>query len=156
MLAWDDERIARLKELRADGWTFGQIAKDLRVTRSALIGKAHRIGMCERKPKPPTMARLPRREPARKPAVLRPIAFRGPPIAAVPLPRATADDIARVSLIDLEPNHCRWPVGEPTAGFCGCDRIEGLPYCAAHSARAFRTEALVSRAPVADRVTVGA
>lgn len=144
-MSWDDERIERLKQMRTEGLSFDQIAKELRVTRSTISGKLHRLGLCERKTPTPTMARLPRREPARKPTVLRPIAFRGPPIAAVPLPRATADDIARVSLIDLEPNHCRWPVGEPTAGFCGCPKVPGSSYCEGHLVRAYRASEVVQR-----------
>lgn len=40
------------------------------------------------------------------------------------------------SIIDLEPHHCRWPIGEPTSGFCGCQKQPGTSYCAKHLIRA--------------------
>lgn len=137
-MAWTPERIEALVEMRRNGMTFGQIANVLGVTRSAMIGKAHRMGMCERRASAPKMARLPRRiaAPARKPPSQRPIALRGPPKDPAPMPTPAADDVARVSLLDLEPHHCRWPVGEPTQGFCGCDKVPGLSYCAGHAVRA--------------------
>lgn len=144
---WDEARTSRLTELRAKGWTFGEIANELGVSRSTAIGKANRLGMLGRKPRIQKLAKLPRVEKHRKPAICRPIAFRGPPIAPAEMPRATADDIARVSLIDLEPHHCRWPCGEPTAGFCGCPKVPGSSYCEGHLARAYRVHPVVSRAP---------
>lgn len=50
-----------------------------------------------------------------------------------------SDDVARVTFADLQPHHCRWPVGEvnhPEFGFCGEGRIEGKPYCPGHEKRA--------------------
>lgn len=51
-----------------------------------------------------------------------------------------AADIARVSIADLEPHHCRWPIGNPksgTFGYCGCQRENALtPYCEEHHKRA--------------------
>jgi GcrA cell cycle regulator len=44
--AWTDERIDRLKQLWEDGMTAGQIATELGgVSRNAVIGKAHRLGL---------------------------------------------------------------------------------------------------------------
>lgn len=39
-------------------------------------------------------------------------------------------------LIDLEPHHCRYPVGDPRSeffGFCPGNKIPGLPYCEPHA-----------------------
>lgn len=148
-MAWTSERIEALVEMRRSGMTFGQIASVLGATRSAMIGKAHRMGMCERKASAPKMARLPRRiaAPARKPPSQRPIAFRGPPKEPAAMPAPAADDVARVSLLDLEPTHCRWPCGEPTEGFCGCPKVHGASYCEGHMARAYRVQPVVSRTP---------
>lgn len=45
-----------------------------------------------------------------------------------------------VALLDLEPHHCRWPVGDPggpSFGFCGAKRESPLtPYCCDHHERA--------------------
>jgi len=51
-MSWTDERIDRLKAMWADGSTASQIAEDLGgVSRNAVIGKAHRLGL-ESRPSP--------------------------------------------------------------------------------------------------------
>ena len=51
-MSWTDERIDRLKAMWADGATASQIAEDLGgVSRNAVIGKAHRLGL-ESRPSP--------------------------------------------------------------------------------------------------------
>ena len=57
-MSWTDERIDRLKELWSRGMTASQIADELgAVSRNAVIGKAHRLGLQSRpspvKPKEP-------------------------------------------------------------------------------------------------------
>ena len=42
---WDEYRINRLIRLYVEGRTFSQIAKDLKVTRSTIAGKAMRLGL---------------------------------------------------------------------------------------------------------------
>ena len=45
-MSWTDERIDRLKELWSQGITASQIADELGgVSRNAVIGKAHRLGL---------------------------------------------------------------------------------------------------------------
>jgi len=47
----------------------------------------------------------------------------------------------RVTIHDLEGHHCRWPLGDPATAefrYCGCSKVEGLPYCAEHAVIAFR------------------
>jgi GcrA cell cycle regulator len=42
-----------------------------------------------------------------------------------------------VTLVELEPHHCRFPLGDPKRPdfrFCGCRRVETKPYCPAHIA----------------------
>ncbi|MCJ7422033.1 GcrA family cell cycle regulator [Sphingomicrobium astaxanthinifaciens] len=51
-MSWTDERIERLKAMWAEGKTASQIAEDLGgVSRNAVIGKAHRLGL-ESRPSP--------------------------------------------------------------------------------------------------------
>src|SRR5688500_8392852 len=48
-MSWTDERIDRLKELWSQGMTASQIADELGgVSRNAVIGKAHRLGLQSR------------------------------------------------------------------------------------------------------------
>ena len=51
-MSWTDERIERLKKMWKDGATASQIADELGgVSRNAVIGKAHRLGL-EQRPSP--------------------------------------------------------------------------------------------------------
>ncbi|MEM1382334.1 MAG: GcrA family cell cycle regulator [Pseudomonadota bacterium] len=48
-MSWTDERVEKLKELWAEGMSASQIAKALGgVTRNAVIGKVHRLGLSNR------------------------------------------------------------------------------------------------------------
>jgi GcrA cell cycle regulator len=90
-MSWTDERVELLKKMWAEGQSASQIAKELGgVTRNAVIGKVHRLGLSNRagstasaateakaapkpkaeaKPKPaPKPAPAPKAEPAPKPA----------------------------------------------------------------------------------------
>ncbi|WP_260484358.1 GcrA family cell cycle regulator [Sphingomicrobium flavum] len=90
-MSWTEERIDRLKKLWAAGNTASQIAEELGgVSRNAVIGKAHRLGLASRpspvkaaakkkapaKPKAkapaPKKAAAPRKEAAPKPAAAAP------------------------------------------------------------------------------------
>jgi GcrA cell cycle regulator len=64
-MSWTDERIERLKELWTKGMTASQIADELgAVSRNAVIGKAHRLGLQSRpspvKPNEPAPAPAPK------------------------------------------------------------------------------------------------
>ena len=51
-MSWTDERIERLRTMWAKGATASQIADELGgVSRNAVIGKAHRLGL-EQRPSP--------------------------------------------------------------------------------------------------------
>jgi GcrA cell cycle regulator len=81
-LSWTDERIDRLKELWSQGKTASHIADELGgVSRNAVIGKAHRLGLQSR-PSP-----VKPNEPAPKARKAR---DKAEPAAATPEPRAAA------------------------------------------------------------------
>ena len=45
---WTDERLAELKKLWAEGLSISQIGEALGVSRNAIAGKAHRMGLPKR------------------------------------------------------------------------------------------------------------
>lgn len=62
-------------------------------------------------------------------------------LAEQPLPATPADDIARVSFMDLQPHHCRWIPGDPRLpggdGYCGLPKVPSVSYCLGHAGRAY-------------------
>lgn len=90
-MSWTDERIDRLKKMWSEGATASQIADELGgVSRNAVIGKAHRLGLDSRpspvKPGEEKEKKAAAPPPAPKPAVVRPEP--APQLAAAPQPVA--------------------------------------------------------------------
>jgi GcrA cell cycle regulator len=140
---WTTERIALLKNRIDAGLSCGQIAREIGVSRNAVIGKANRLGLSRFKSAPagqpgrtgtPKIAR-PRIVTQHR--ILRALRTE-PQIPFAPVP---VDSANRCSLLELQQGHCRWPISEPGAedfGFCGNEQVGGLPYCAAHARMAYR------------------
>src|SRR3977135_2974768 len=64
---WTDDRVEMLKKLWADGLSASQIATELGgITRNAVIGKVHSLGLSGRAKSPPVST--PRQRKARAPA----------------------------------------------------------------------------------------
>ncbi len=158
VLTWSDDRVEQLKKLWESGLSASQIAAELgNVTRNAVIGKVHRLGLSGRAKAPSTAA--PRQRKAR-PAqhmmrVARPVSRGNTALAHAFETELEPDRIAndkwvrlsqRLSLLELNEATCHWPVGDPSSPeffFCGGKALGGLPYCAHHSRIAYQ--------PAADR-----
>ena len=88
-MSWTDERIERLKKMWADGATASQIADELGgVSRNAVIGKAHRLGL-EQRPSPvkPGEEKEKKEAAAATPAAAAPAPGRSSAAPAPPSPR---------------------------------------------------------------------
>jgi GcrA cell cycle regulator len=161
--AWTEAMVARLRALWSDpSYSAAAIARLLGgVSRSAVLGKVRRLGLESRT----GMSSL-RRE--RTPGQVVPFRFGSPRKAArgaprrsgfgVPFRRVTIEDWLApatrefqdlpvevspfaVTLADLAPRQCRWPLGDPASSefrFCGARAADGRPYCAHHRAMAYR------------------
>ena len=112
-MAWTDERIDTLKTMWENGMTASQIAEKLGgVSRNAVIGKAHRLGLQSRpspvKPnesedKPAPKAAAPKPAPAPPPAP-KPVEPRAaPPQAQQPSAEPSAPPPAPESVVEREP-----------------------------------------------------
>jgi GcrA cell cycle regulator len=93
-MSWTDERIDRLKEMWTKGMTASQIADELGgVSRNAVIGKAHRLGLQSRpspvKPNEPVPAK-PRSKQAQPEAKEKPVRDTAAASAAAPAPEPAA------------------------------------------------------------------
>lgn len=168
-IKWSDDRIERLKALHAQGKSAKDIAADIGgVTRNAVLGKIHRLGLSRRVNRNP-VHRVEHAHKGRRRnggAVLEALkatharekkfAARAnqTPLINIVLARARAmgelsaceaidlphEEITRpsISLLDLAPNHCRWPVEQDgKTKFCGADKHTGS-YCERHARIVYR------------------
>ena len=152
---WNTERVERLRSFVTAGLTCSQIAAEIGVTRNAVIGKVHRLGLSTsggrpgRRPSNLTqrMHTGPRepREPRSRLARLLRAATVGQTVVAFPSPSAidppAVDNVLRCSLLELAGDSCRWPLSDPGKddfGFCGNAAIAGFSYCAGHARLAYR------------------
>lgn len=149
-LPWTDARVEQLKALWLDGLSATQVAAALGgVTRNAVIGKLHRLGVAGRTNASPPSERPRARAGGRSlPAPRQPRAAvraaRKTSSAPVRLPARVDGPELRPGLADLARlgrQACHWPIGDPAAadfGFCGRPVLGTGPYCADHHRRAYR------------------
>jgi GcrA cell cycle regulator len=163
VLTWSDDRVEQLKKLWEAGLSASQIAAELgNVTRNAVIGKVHRLGLSGRAKSPSSAA--PRQRKARPAAqqmmrVSRPVSRGNTALAHAFEVEMEPDPVAfdnvvpmsqRLSLLELNEATCHWPVGDPSSPeffFCGGKALAGLPYCAHHSRVAYQPAADRRRQP---------
>jgi GcrA cell cycle regulator len=144
---WTDARVETLKSLWLDGLSATQVAAALGgVTRNAVIGKLHRLGVAGRgAPAAPRTIRSSRPPAVRASRQLTPARGRradARPATGVAHTSAVVVKLAPLvhDLVAVAPSACRWPIGDPRSqgfGFCGRPRTRGA-YCADHGACAYR------------------
>jgi GcrA cell cycle regulator len=108
---WTPERIATLIALWNEALTTSQIGLRLGITKNAVVGKVHRLG-------------LPKRQSPIRKVVVREVK----PLGEV------------IKLDKLTAGMCCWPDGEPGTDefrFCGEQSVADKPYCAEHCRRAY-------------------
>jgi GcrA cell cycle regulator len=150
-MSWTDERVELLKKLWSDGLSASQIAAELGgITRNAVIGKVHRLGLSGRAKSASSAAPRPRK--ARSPMMrIGRASIRGNTalahayeIEAEATPELIENIIPigqRRTILELTEQTCHWPIGDPGSSdffFCGGNTIAGLPYCAYHSRVAYQ------------------
>ncbi|MEL6364707.1 MAG: GcrA family cell cycle regulator [Pseudomonadota bacterium] len=150
-MAWTDERVELLKKFWAEGLSASQIASKLGgVTRNAVIGKVHRLGLSGRAaPAEPQKGRLDEiLPPADEYEAFEPLPEQS--YAPVVL---EGGELATVAT--LSGNMCKWPIGDPTDDdfhFCGQPAAPGKAYCAYHAAIAFQPSNARRAEPAAPRL----
>ena len=150
-MSWTDERVELLKKLWSDGLSASQIAAELGgITRNAVIGKVHRLGLSGRAKSASSAAPRPRK--ARSPMMrIGRASIRGNTALAhaYEMEAEAAPELIdnvipigqRRTILELTEQTCRWPVGDPGSTeffFCGGNTLGGLPYCAYHSRVAYQ------------------
>ena len=120
---WTDERLDELKKLWAEGLSISQIGEALGVSRNAIAGKAHRMGLPKR-PSPISKSKTEKVQPVSN--------------------KEEQDLPLRLELRQLEwsRSKCCWPTGDPKKNgfvFCGDAVVPGKPYCLSHCQEAYTT-----------------
>ena len=171
--SWNAPRVALLKEFWADGLSASQIVGRLGgITRSAVIGKIHRLGLSGRA----TTAKQAKGQAARNRAQRSKKHAWNPATTLAAQKALTAESLAEYQALrskpDLDiPKHerktilverngrlhandkldsrsCRWPLneGDPVYEFCGRETVAlGISYCPFHLARVANPPALAGR-----------
>jgi GcrA cell cycle regulator len=152
MVSWTKERVELLQRLWLEESSASLIAAELGgISRSAVMGKIHRLGLCgsrqhasrmkhERKPRSAgtqeyrlatigstALRTEPKRVPERDARIFEPVAV---PVAKM------------LTVAALTQHTCKWPFGDSREGgfrFCGHDTLEGTPYCRYHTTVAYRS-----------------
>ena len=111
-MSWNEEKVAKLKELWGKGNTASQIAEIIGgISRNAVIGKAHRLNLSA-KIKTRTATSNQNFEPEN--------------------PK---------QLEELNDNSCKWPIGHPDESsfyFCGRSSLKDFSYCKLHLLYAYQ------------------
>ncbi len=145
-MGWTDERVELLKKLWLDGLSASQIAKQLGgVTRNAVIGKVHRLGLSGRAtPSQPQRPVFKAPRPARPVAAApRRVASEAPALPVVTAaPAFYAEEPGSATVLTLGAHMCKWPIGDPSTDgftFCGRRSSDG-PYCGEHARVAYQPQ----------------
>lgn len=144
-MTWTDENIERLRELWADGKSCSQIAAAIGhgITRNAVIGKAHQLGLAPRaKSNQQPESKTPK---APKPRRRHPIIV-SPSVILAP---ATPFECLRVTFADLGAGACKWLLDNNC--YCGNPALWRASYCAYHAGIAYQPTRLRSLAGLAAR-----
>lgn len=155
-MAWTDERVELLKKLWSEGLSASQIAGRIGgVSRNAVIGKVHRLGLSGRATTTRMKSHRPRprmsQTTAKRPQKARFAQVGNPALRALYQPDAepfvpAQEELViplkeRKSIQTLTECNCRWPIGDPQHSdfhFCGKTKVAGLPYCEFHARRAYQ------------------
>ena len=120
---WDEQKLNKLKKLWDEGLPITKIGIEIGVSRNAIAGKAHRLGLPKRN-SPISKSGDPRKNQKK-------------------LYKNTAQQLPlKIMLREVEwsRNRCCWPIGDPKLpgfSFCGTSIIPGRPYCEKHSILAY-------------------
>ncbi len=120
---WDEDKLNKLRKLWDDGLPITKIGNEIGVSRNAIAGKAHRMGLPKRN-SPISKSGDPRKNQE---------SYNSDNSRVLPL---------KIMLRDVEwsRNRCCWPIGDPKLSgfsFCGTSIIPGRPYCEEHSNLAY-------------------
>jgi len=130
---WNLNSISKLKRLWKKGAiSTSEIGDKLGVTKNAVVGKAHRLGLDARKNK--VIKKIKRKK--AKPKILE-------KKTVLPKKSKKTQKKNTLGLMDLKNDMCHWPMGDPRDpdfSFCGAKTVNGKPYCLRHCTDAYNVK----------------
>ena len=132
-MSWNEEKVAKLKELWGKGSTASQIAEIIGgISRNAVIGKAHRLNLS---------AKIKTRNSPKNYDLLdsnkqidNPVRGRKSKFKSLIIEKDFEPENPK-QLEELDENSCKWPVGHPNEKsfyFCGRSSLKDFSYCKLH------------------------
>ncbi len=151
---WSAADTETLRRLWDEGHSARVIGSKVGYSRNAVIGKAHRLGLAKHLTTMPGERKKPKAKPY-NPGAFRKSRAKPPELRVARVkpvrPQEVPPPAARmVSLMELRPNDCKWPIGDPAQegfGFCGARQFASFPYCQHHVALAYVPVARRGAAP---------
>ena len=133
-MSWTQEKVNKLKELWGKGSTASQIAEIIGgVSRNAVIGKAHRLGLSGRMASKKSNGGI---------SIIRKKRINVSQAQKIINISPVIDEpMNPTAFQDIKDGLCRWPLGEPEEidfKFCGRNTKEGVVYCQSHYKQAYQ------------------
>ncbi len=133
-MSWDDEKVAKLKELWGKGNTASQIAEIIGgISRNAVIGKAHRLNLSAKIKTRPTTSNNNFKNDHDEFKIKSKKSKRNR-FKSLIIDKDFEPENPK-QLEELDDNSCKWPIGHPDEKsfyFCGRSSLKDFSYCRLH------------------------
>jgi|TARA_B100001093_G_scaffold98726_1_gene90724 GcrA cell cycle regulator len=139
-MSWNEEKVAKLKELWGKGNTASQIAEIIGgISRNAVIGKAHRLNLSA-KIKTRAATSNQNFEKSLEQKNIRSKTGRKSKFKSLIIEKDFEPENPK-QLEELDENSCKWPLGHPNEKdfyFCGRSSLKDFSYCKLHLLYAYQ------------------
>ena len=140
-MSWDDEKVAKLKELWGRGNTASQIAEIIGgISRNAVIGKAHRLNLSYKIKTRSSSQNQNYQNTNNEENNLKEKRGRKSRFKSLIIEKDFEPENPK-KLEELDENSCKWPIGHPEEEsfyFCGRSSLKDFSYCKLHLLYAYQ------------------
>ena len=139
-MSWNDEKVAKLKELWGKGSTASQFAEIIGgLSRNAVIGKAHRLNLSAKiKTRTATSNKV--FDSSSDSSKIKSKNTRRSKFRSLIIEKDFEPENPK-QLEELDENSCKWPLGHPDEErfyFCGSSSLKDFSYCKLHLLHAYQ------------------
>tara|TARA_B100001093_G_scaffold256654_1_gene245427 strand:- start:8938 stop:9423 length:486 start_codon:yes stop_codon:yes gene_type:complete len=136
-MSWNEEKVAKLKELWGKGNTASQIAEIIGgLSRNAVIGKAHRLNLSAKI----KTRNSPKNQSYTEKKINNSVRGRRSKFKSLIIEKDFEPENPK-QLEELDENSCKWPIGHPNEKsfyFCGRSSLKDFSYCKLHLLYAYQ------------------